>query len=77
MRLTLAFRGQIGSQPWLVELPVAVLPAVEEHHRKPVAVLGPHGWITRRCRRIDVGGGQLEAQLVGQFAEPAGGALAQ
>ena len=70
-------RRKIGPQPGLVELPVAVLSSVEQHYRQPVAELGAQSGITRGGSGVDVGGRQVEAELVGQLAEPGRGPLAQ
>jgi len=74
------FRDAVGrepSQPGLVELPVAVLAAVEEHHRKPVTELDAQPGIARCGCRVDVGGGEVEPELGRQLDEPCRGPLAQ
>ena len=50
-----------------------MLAAVQQNHRQTVAELGPQPGIAGRRQRVDVGRGQLEAQLTGQFRQPARG----
>jgi hypothetical protein len=66
---------QIGSQPGLIDLPVAVLSAVKQHNGKAVAELGTQRGIPRSGDGVDIGDGQLEAELVGQLREPRRGTL--
>ena len=61
--------GQIGPQPGLVDLPVAVLAPVEQHHRQPVAELRAQGGVAGRRGGVDVDGMQVEAELVGQSSQ--------
>ena len=61
---------QIVAQPRLVDLPVAVLDTVEQHHRKPVPELGAALRTAGGGFVVDIGRPQLEAQLGGQFGEP-------
>lgn len=61
---------EIGAQAFLVDLPVAVLAPVEQHHRQPVTVFRPQGVVPGGSGRIDVGGRQIEIEFVGQFREP-------
>ncbi len=75
--LTLVPRAEIGPQSGLVELPVAVLAAVEQHHRQPVAVLDAQCGIAAGGRGIDVGGGEVEVELARQLSQPCRGPLAQ
>ena len=58
---------KIRSQPLLIDLPVAVLRAVEQHHRKPIAELGTQRRIACCGDGVHIGDPQLEAQLVGQL----------
>lgn len=53
----------------LVDLPIAVFAAVEQHHRQAVAVLRAQRAITGFRRCVDIGGRQVETQLVGEARE--------
>ena len=57
-RLTLFRLRDICSQPGLIEFPVAVLAAVEKHHRQPVAELAAEAMLD----------GQAVSQLPRRFA---------
>ena len=74
LRIQLGWPSQpvkIGPQPGLVDLPVTVLGAVEQHHGQPVAELGTQRGIARGRGGVDVGDRQLEAQFVGQLPRAA------
>jgi hypothetical protein len=59
-------RPQVGPQSLLIDLPVAVFGAVEQHHRQPVAELCAQRRAARRRGRVDIGHGQAEIQFGGQ-----------
>ena len=60
---------QIRPQPGLIDLPVAVLGAVEQHHRQPIAELRPQRRIPGGRGGVDIGDRQREAQLVGELRQ--------
>ena len=62
--------GQIGPEPGLIDLPVAVLDTVEQHHREPVAALGASSGGARRGGGVDIRAGQLEVKFGSQFRQP-------
>ena len=61
--------GKVVAQPGLVDLPVAVLAAVEQNHREAVAELSPQSRVARRRRGIDVRRRQIEAQFSSQSSQ--------
>ena len=61
--------GKVFAQPGLVDLPVAVLAAVEQHHRQPVTELGAEGAVAGRRSLVYIGGRQVEVKFRGQLVE--------
>ena len=62
--------SDIGPQPRLVDVPVAVFAAVEQDHRQPIPEFGTQRLISGGSSGVDVGFGEVEAQFAGQNRQP-------
>src|SRR5271155_2765885 len=60
---------KVFAQPGLVDLPVAVLAAVEQDHRQPVTELGAQAAVARCRGGVDVDRRQVEGEFGGELRE--------
>ena len=67
---------QVGAQLLLVDLPIAVLNVIEEHHGQPIAEFRAQGGVPGRGQDIDIRARQDESELVGQLDKLSRRALA-
>ena len=61
---------KIRAQPGLIDLPITVLGAIQQHHRQPITELRTQRGIPARGEGVDVGDLELEAQFVSQLPQP-------
>ncbi len=69
--------GEVGPQSGFVDLPIAVLGAVEQHDREPIAVFGAKGGVAGRRGRVDIGDGKCETEFARKLGKLRGRGRAQ